>query len=68
VEASNATADAASNPAASAPAGDGDGDHDDRGAATPSQPSAAPVSSALKNAREAYELLMSFSQEATKAA
>jgi hypothetical protein len=47
-------------------AGDGDGDKDDQGPSAATQVSA--TNSALRNAREAYDLLMSYSQEGTAAA
>jgi ribosomal protein S20 len=47
-------------------AGDGDGDKDDQGPSAAAQ--ASVTNTALKNAREAYELLMSYSQESTAVA
>jgi ribosomal protein S20 len=45
-----------------------DGDSDEQGAQAPGQPSGVAISSALKNAQDAYELLMSFSQQTTQSA
>jgi ribosomal protein S20 len=67
-EAASASPDTTNASAATQPTGDGDGDKDTQSDPSVGQPSATAVNSALKNARDAYELLMSFSQESSKAA
>jgi hypothetical protein len=63
--ASAGTTTAMANSFTSAPAQGNDGDDDDQGEQTTGQTSGTGMSSALKNAQEAYQLLMSFSQQTT---